>query len=312
MDEHTTRAGDTRGPLIILNASANSGRAAGLEVEIRGILETLGRDAEVVQTRSADEARRIIQEAARQQRGPIVACGGDGTVRSAATSLLDIEATIPLAILPLGTANDYAYNTLNLPRDMKAALEVALDGEPRKMDVAHLNDGWLVNAFGSGLDGNVAWDVHEMVEAKRPWAKGPARYAVSIINQLMLHYDRLPVLDITIDGRKLDRRQMLIAAVMIGPTTGGGFKMAPEADPCDGKLDVLLMRKMSRFKALMVMQLTKAGRHTGVRGVKMLRAQEISISSERTVQAHADGELVSATSFDIRVKPGALTVMCPR
>ena len=103
----------------------------------------------------------------------------------------------------------------------------------------------------------------------------------------MLHYDRLPVLDITIDGRKLDRRQMLITAVMIGPTTGGGFKMAPEADPCDGKLDVLLMRKMSRFKALMVMQLTKAGRHTGVRGVKMLRAQEINISSEHTVQARA-------------------------
>ena len=105
---------------------------------------------------------------------------------------------------------------------------------------------------------------------------------------------------------------MLITAVMVGPTTGGGFKMAPSADPEDGLLDVLLMRKMARLKALYVMQKTKEGKHEEIKGVKTMRARHIVISSERTILAHADGDHVSAMSFDIRVKPGALTVMCPR
>lgn len=301
----------TRKPLIILNASANSGRAAAVRSAVKEILGTLNSDAEVVETRTLEEADRAIKDAAQQRRGPIIACGGDGTVRSAASSLLNAGAPVPFGIVPAGTANDYAFNTLHLPSDLRAALEVALHGQPRRVDVARMNDGWLINAFGAGLDGNVAWDVKEMVETNKPWARGSARYTVSILRQIVLYYHRLPFLDMTIDGKHLGQRQMLLFAVMIGPTTGGGFKVAPDADPTDGKMDVLLMRRMPAPKALVVMPIAKAGKHTRMREVRMLRSREVKIRGARTIQAHADGDPVRAPGFDISVVPGGLTVMCP-
>ncbi len=302
----------TRKPLVILNASANMGRAAAVRSTVKGILETLDTDAEVLETRTLEEADRAIREAAEQRRGPIIACGGDGTVRSAASSLLDAGATVPFGIVPAGTANDYAFNTLRLPADLKAALEVALHGQPRAIDVARLNDGWLINAFGAGLDGNVAWDVKEMVEANKPWARGSARYTISILRQIVLYYNRLPILDMTIDGKDLGRRQMLLFAVMIGPTTGGGFKVAPDADPTDGRMDVLLMHRMPAPKALVVMPQAKAGKHTKMREVRMLLSKEVKIKGKSAIHAHADGDPVRADSFHIRVVPGGLTVMCSR
>jgi diacylglycerol kinase family enzyme len=119
-------------------------------------------------------------------------------------------------------------------------------------------------------------------------------------------------MDVTIDGKSLGRHQMLLMAVMIGPATGGGFQVAPGADPCDGKLDVLFMPKAGRLKALQTMVLAKNGRHTKLKALKMLRAESLDLQGKRPIQAHVDGDHVKETRYEIRVKPGALTVMTPR
>ena len=299
-------------PTVLLNMNAGSGRAGSLAESIRSILQEMNSDAAVIETRSVAEGRRAIQAAVAHGQGPLVVCGGDGTIVSAASSLLDAGSTLPLGIVPLGTGNDYAWHTLGLPQnDLRAALQVALHGRPRAIDVARVNDGWITNIFAAGLAGNVAWDVQEALAAGRWWARGAARYTISILRQILFYYHCLPVLEVRIDGAPWGTRQMLTLAAMIGPTSGGGYRLAPAADPYDGRLDILLMRRMPRLKALQVLPKTKTGRHIGERAVEMRQARQILIRSNRPVQAHVDGELLHAPSFDIRIVPAALTVMTP-
>ncbi|HUS17860.1 MAG TPA: diacylglycerol kinase family protein, partial [Chloroflexia bacterium] len=234
-------------PVVLLNANAGGGRSGQLEATIRAMLAEMSSDAEVITTGSIAAGRQAIQTALSQGRGPIVVCGGDGTVASAAASLLDAGSRQPLGIVPLGTGNDYAWHTLGVPRELRAALQVALAGRPRTIDVARVNDTWVTNIFAAGLAGNVAWDVQERLAAGRRWAQGPARYTISILRQILLYYHRLPVLEIRLDDQPWGTHQMLTLAAMIGPTSGGGYRLAPAADPYDGRLDLLLMRRMPRL-----------------------------------------------------------------
>lgn len=300
-----------RNPVIIVNRNANSGRSGSLSTTIRRLLKEIDSKAEIVETRTAKEGQEAIQAAATRGEGPVVVCGGDGTIRSAATTLLNMESRVPLGIVPLGTGNDYAFGTLGLPSDVGKALKVALQGRPRAIDVARANEEWVTNIFAAGLAGNVAWDVQDALAARRRWARGSARYTISILRQIMLYYRRLPLLEITVDGKAWGKRTMLNLAVMIGPTTGGGYKFAPEADPYDGSLDVVFMNEMPRLKALRALPKTKTGGHVGLKEVEIVRAQEVSVRCDQPIQAHIDGDPVRDQSYNLRVMPGALTVMTP-
>jgi diacylglycerol kinase (ATP) len=299
-------------PLIILNPGANRGRTSSLTATLQGLCRELGSDAQVVETWGVPESRRAVQEAAGAGRRPIIACGGDGTIHAVASSLLDIECPVPLGIIAAGSGNDYAHRTLALPRALRPALATALFGRPERLDVARLNDRWMINSFGTGIDANVAWDVRDMVESGRARVSGTMLYTVSAVKQVLFHYRRIPTLEITLDGRTWGTGRMLLTAAMIGPTAGGGFRLTPRANARDGQLDVLLARRMPQAKALFALPLAKAGRHGWLREVEMVHAREVGIRSARPVQAHMDCELISDRSFDIRIMPGALPVMVPR
>ncbi len=299
-------------PLIILNPGANRGRTSSLTATLQGLCRDLGSDAEVVETWGVDESRRVVEVAATAGRRPIVACGGDGTIQAVAGTLLDLGSPVPLGIIAAGSGNDYAHGTLALPRELRPALAAALYGRPERVDAARLNDRWMINAFGTGIDANVAWDVRDMVESGRARVGGTLLYTLSALKQVLFHYQRIPTLEITLNGRAWGTRRMLLLAVMLGPTAGGGYRLTPRASARDGQLDVLLARRMPQAKALFALPLAKAGRHGWLREVEMVHAREVAIRSARPVQAHMDGELISDRSFDIRIMPGALTVMVPR
>ncbi len=300
---------DTNRPLIILNAGANRGRTSSLAATLVGLCRDLGSLAEIATTGSVGESRHLVQIAAQQGRRPIIACGGDGTIHATAAALLDCGSSVPLGIIPAGSGNDYAHHALGLPTDLRAALTIALYGRPQPVDAARLNDGWLINAFGAGLDANVAWDVRDTVEAGHTHLRGEMLYTASALKQVLRYYHDLPLLTITLDERRYPARRMLLAAVMLGPTAGGGYRFTPAADPTDGLLDVLLARRMPQAKALCALPLARAGRHGWLREVEITRTRRVSIHSPTPVRAHIDGELISARHFRIELVAGALQVM---
>jgi YegS/Rv2252/BmrU family lipid kinase len=296
-------------PLIIVNPTANRGHTATLLPMITAAAEARG--ADVLETRIPGDGTRLAADAARRGHAPIVAVGGDGTIHEVATGILGSGCDVPLGIVPAGSGNDYATAAVLLPPDPAAALAVALGGQARRVDVARINDGWMLNAFGAGLDANVAWDARALATGRRMPVRGLALYTVAALRQILLHYHRLPQLDIAFDGETVMQGATLLAAVMVGPSTGGGYRLVPAARADDGLLDMCLSRRMMRPKALLALLLAKQGRHTGLREVRLLRGHEVQIRSARTIQIHVDGELLTGRNFDIRIQPGALQVMAP-
>ncbi len=299
----------THRPLIILNPAANSGQTHSLLPLIEA--QAARGQIEVLETRAPGDATRLAADAARRGHSPIVAVGGDGTIHEVGTGILDSGCDVALGIVPAGSGNDFANAALHLPSRPEEALAVALGGTPRRFDVARLNDGWLLNAFGAGIDANVAWDVRDLIRRRRTPLRGSALYTLSALRQIAFHYHRLPHLTITVDGEQVMDGVTMLAAVMVGPSAGGGYRLTPEAIPDDGLLDLCIARRMIRPKVLGALVLAKDGRHTKLREVRMLRGHSVQIRSPRPIQTHVDGELQTGRHFDITIHPGALAVMMP-
>jgi diacylglycerol kinase family enzyme len=146
---------------------------------------------------------------------------------------------------------------------------------------------------------------------RRTPLRGTALYTLSALRQIAFHYHRLPHLTITVDGELISEGVTMLAAVMVGPSAGGGYPLSPAARPDDGWLVRCISPRMPRPKVLGALVLAKGGRHTGLREVRMLRGRSVQIRSAHAIQTHVDGELQTGRHFDIEIRPAALAIMAP-
>lgn len=290
-------------PIVILNPASNRGRTRHLHRPLERALRD-GR-GELILTHSAEETEGTAARAAAAGR-PVVAVGGDGTIARVANGVLASGVRVPLGIVPAGNGNDYACETLKLPRDPLAALAIALDGKPVAMDVGQVNGRYFFNSLGVGLDANIAAAAEDL--KRYPFMHGQTLYWASTLRELFFHYDRCPELTIAVDGQPDASQLYAVAAISIGPTYGGGFHINPGADPHDGYFDVCIIRKPPLLRALRLLPMIEKGSHLNEPEVKRYRARTVTLASPTPIHAHLDGEVITAASFEAGIVPSALLV----
>lgn len=311
--------GERGQPVVILNPVGGRG----LGGRLRGAIERAlaGGRGELVLTRGPGDARRLAGEAASAERD-VVVVGGDGTIGEAANGMLRagdaatgdtgagvVAHRIALGVVPAGTGNDYAYETLRLPHDPLAALELALTAEPSAIDVGVVNGRYFVNALGVGLDANIAATAERL--KRYPMMRGRTLYWAASLTELLLRYSHCPQLTVTYDGAAAPSRRYALADISIGPTYGGGFRINPDADPTDGELDVCTIWKPSLPRALRLLPMVERGRHVDQPEVARRRVRHIVLEADRPIHAHLDGEVISAARFEASILPAALLVRRP-
>ena len=291
-------------PIVILNPMGANGRARRLRPSIERALR--GGRGELCLTTAPRDATRIAREAAESGRD-VVVVGGDGTIAEAAGGILAAGRRVALGIVPAGTGNDYAFEAVRLPREPLMALVRALTGTPVPMDVGMVNGRYFINALGVGIDANIA---HTAERLKRlPFLRGQTLYWTATLNELLLHYDRCPQLTVSYDGQPAgDMRHFALAAVSIGPTYGGGFRINPDADPSDGYFDLCTIWKPPLSRALRLLPMVEKGRHLGEPEVTRARVHRVILESAAPIHAHLDGEVITGTRFEAHILPGALLV----
>jgi diacylglycerol kinase family enzyme len=100
---------------------------------------------------------------------------------------------------------------------------------------------------------------------------------------------------------------------MLGKTTGGGFTLSPSADPCDGRLDVCLIREVGTLTFLRYVPKVIRGTHVGLPPVEVFQANRVEVQSMAGPPiVHLDGELRNADSDTVMVeiRPGMLPILC--
>lgn len=290
-------------PVVILNPQGNRGRAGRLRKPLEKALA--GGKGELALTQAPRDAEAIAREAAAAGRD-VVAVGGDGTITEAANGVLSSGQRVAFGAVPAGSGNDYAYETLKLPHDPLRALDIALHGEPRPMDVGQVNGRYFLNALGVGLDANIAAAAEKL--KKYPLMRGQTLYWTASLRELLFHYDLCPRLTVHYDEQRTEQRDYALAAVSIGPTYGGGFRINPEADPRDGLFDLCTIWKPSLPRALRLLPMVEKGKHLHEPEVSRARVRHVMMESERLIHAHLDGEVMMERRFEAHILPGALLV----
>lgn len=250
------------------------------------------------------DAMRQARAFARRGVDLLMAVGGDGTVNQVVNGALRTEWDGALAVIPQGTANDFAAG-LGIPEDADEALEVALSGVPRRLDVGRLNGRYFVNVSTGGF-GAVASE-EASPEAKR--LLGPWAYVATGVREFVeLTPSRVRVR--TPSGLLYDG-DITLFAVGNGKRTGGGNLVTPRAELDDGELDVLIVPGMSRMEFLALIPDLRAGSHLDNPLIKYYRARRVRVESESELSVNADGEPTRGTRFMYGVEAGRLRTMTP-
>lgn len=294
-------------PVVILNPTANRGNMAHHRALIQHYLQH--EQGEYVETTRQGEARERARQAALQGQG-VIAVGGDGTVHEVVNGLLETERRVPFGIIAAGSGNDFAWQTLKLPRDPAEAVERAFRGRLIEVDAGVVNGCYFANSFSVGIDADIAVAAGWM--KKYPFMSGERLYYTTTVRQLLFGYHRCPWLQFQLDGinphANSPQRRYVLMAVTNGPTYGAGFRINPTADHQDGLFDVCTIDYTPLLRALKLLPQVQRGEHAALPEVTFYRAKTVSIEAVQPVNIQRDGETTSATRYDAHILPKALWV----
>ena len=287
---------------VIFNpsAGARSGpREPATEATIAAVLEAVGLSAEILITQSPDEARAMTGEAVRAGCELVVAAGGDGTIAVVATELLGTETA--LGVLPLGSIMNIP-RMLGLPRELPAAAAVLASGAVRTIDVGETRGRPFFEAGSVGM--NAA-----MFREARKWEEGDRTSVLRTI-WVALRY-RPARMRVELDDRIVQTRGLTII-VSNGPYTGAGMTVAPGARLDDGRFDVRVFERFSKWELVRHLGSIAFGRRAYAPSIRTFRSTFARISSRHPLPARADSRDLGTTPVEFRVRPGALRVVVPR
>ena len=284
---------------VIVNPTAGGGRALRALPAIRTELDRLGADYRVIETASADHARKeaVAAVGAGEKVG---ALGGDGLLGTVAGDLCGSE--VPLAILPGGRGNDLA-RVLGIPTDPTEAARVAVEGEERAIDVGEANGKTFVGIASLGVDSDA-----NRIANEAKLVKGNLVYLYAAVRALAQWRDAN--FEVTVDGRPHTFRG---CQVVVGNSKayGGGMYALPHAELDDGLLDVLVTTHKRKLGLLKLTVKSFTGSHVDDPVLRFLRGREVEVRADRPFDVYADGDPVAELPVKIRVAERVLRVMVP-
>lgn len=299
--------------LVITNADAGTAD----EENLAAALKVLRAEAsvEVCATSNPGELDGVLHRAGSRR---IVVAGGDGSLHAVVAALhrrQELRRSV-LGLLPLGTGNDFARG-VGIPLDVEQAARVVLDGTPRPMDLVVDEVGEIVvNSVHVGAGANASrrgqrWKgrLHSVGVGKANLGK--LGYPIGAL----LTAWKPPIIRVRIevDGRcVIDLDQpILMAAVGNGTSVGGGAELTPEADPGDGRVDVMISRSTGPVARLAYAVRLGFATHHERDDVTYLRGSTVSVSGG-PFWCSADGEIYGPERHRTwRVESGAYAMVLP-
>ena len=289
---------------VIVNPTAGKGKGAAAGRLVFETFARLGVAAVDLSGRDMDEAlangRHAIESAAVQG---VVVVGGDGMAHLGVN--LCAGTNVPLGIIGVGTGNDSA-RSLGMPVDdaVQAAEFIASRvAIPKRFDAIKLHSStgqhWVMGTASAGFDALVNQRANQM-----SWPKGPRRYEVAMVLELMKFKPLQYTLEV--DGKHRKIEAMLCAAAN-APAFGGGMLIAPGAKMDDGLLDVFIVHKISRAELIKIFPSVYTGGHVSHPAVEIVRAKHVKIDSGQ-MPAYADGEAVGRGPLEAQLVAGAIWV----
>ena len=293
--------------LFIINPAAGSrDRTEKYTKNIQKVCDARGLSYRIEVSAAPGDCCRIARQAAQTgEEYRIYACGGDGTLNEVVAGVAGYD-NASVTCYRGGSGNDFVK--IFGDADAFLDLERLLDCKETTFDLMRCNDDICLNICSVGLDARIGTDVSNY--KRLPLLSGFRAYAVSTLINVVRGIGEHYVVEI--DGEKIDGEQTMICACN-GRYYGGGFNPVPFADPCDGLLNVLLVKKVSRLQVPTVIGKYKSGRFQELPHlVRHFRVKELTIHCDAPTPINLDGELRTAETVHIRLAEEKVRFFYPK
>lgn len=294
---------------FIINPKSSSGRGIRHWWTVKDELDRQNIAYTAEFTKQEGHAIELAEQICSENEGikNIVVLGGDGTLNEVINGIVNFD-DVTLGYIPSGSSNDLA-RSLGIPKDPLKSLSNVL--KPNKFiyldygEITFLDNDIKPRRFGCssgiGYDAGVCEEVQRSALKKRLNRFGAGKFIYLAIAVKQLFSIKLQDATITVDRIKTNKyKKVLLVSNMIHKYEGGGLKMAPEADPTDGKLSICLVHGIPRAVMALVFPSILFGKHVKVKGVETFNCSDIEIQLDRKFAVHTDGE-VPAFSSHIKV-----------
>ena len=281
------------------------GRRRGHEVleAVTPVFDAAGAKLDVRVTTHAGHARELAQSTDLQSYAGLVVLGGDGTIHEVVNGLLRRadDAATRLALIPAGSGKSIMMH-LDCLDPIEAARRIVA-GDVKPIDVMRVTtDGEIVHALNI-----VGWAgvVDINITAERLRVLGPTRYTLAALSHILRAKRRRA--KIILDEQTIEDDFTLVIACNTR-FTGRGMLAAPEADMSDGKVDVILVRRATRWQFFQMLNKVFNGSHIELPCVELYQVKSFRIEPTSQDPLNLDGEITGLTPVSATVLPGAISV----
>jgi YegS/Rv2252/BmrU family lipid kinase len=284
--------------LFVINPISGGKEKTDWETHIRNYFKTSPHDMEFfLLTGNGDESSiKYHLDSVKPDR--VVAVGGDGTVKMIAEIVQN--KGLPLAIIPAGSANGMAKE-LNIPNDVETALDIAINGEVRSIDVITINDKEIcIHLSDLGLNAMLV-KYFEASKKRGMWGYGKAIFRVLWEKQKMY-------VTIATDDAEIKRKAYMVVLAN-ARKYGTGANINPEGDVSDGFFEIVIVRKLNVIEILKAILTNKTFEK---RRIEVIKTQKAMISVLKRAYFQVDGEYRGKiTNLSASIGPSKLKLLQP-
>lgn len=257
-------------------------------------------------TQSKEDAIEYIKDiASLKEQVRLYACGGDGTLYDVVNGVFGHD-NIEIGAFPLGSGNDFVrfFDENELFLDIQSQV----NANAVSLDLIKCGNNYAINQCSMGLDAEIC--AKQYAFKKIPFINGELAYMIASVFCLLRRSNN--DFTITIDDEKVIKDRVLFAVCANSRYYGGGFKCAPLAEPDDGLIDCVIIKKdMSTLRLLPLLNEYKRGNHLSWDRTIFTRAKKIKIQSEKIAAVNIDGESRYVNECEVEIIPKAIKFLLP-
>lgn len=295
---------------IITNPTSGRGRGSRTAAAVASILRARSRSVDVFATKQTGDAHQVTLDVSAIGDPPacVVACGGDGTIQEVAHALATRKTSLgdrcpALGLAPAGRCNDFA-RALGVGKDPATIADILTTGSPTALDLGLVNGRHFCTVATVGVDAEISRYVDTM--------RMPLTGTLAYLYGAMCVLARYKPLTLHLRGDFDEiRRPIFLASSANTSSYGGAIRIAPDASPTDGFLDICVVDAVHPFRVPRLVGAILRGKHTRKPEVHILRTRQLHIDATETLAIWADGERVAETPATLSAAPQAIRVILP-
>lgn len=249
---------------------------------------------------SINDAMKLINQSTEY----ILIAGGDGTVNRVVTSMKKNNIDLPIAIIPSGTANDFA-TMLGCDSSIRRACEQAITGDVRHIDLGKANEHYFVNVLSTGL----FTDVSQRTPTYLKNTFGKLAYYVGGVQEL----PKFNIMRVKLQNETVYIEDNALIIFVFNGKTAGNIKLAQHSDVADGLLDVVIIKGDNFAESIQtIFHFVSGSKRKYPKGVIHLKAESINIDTLVPIQFDIDGEQGPTSPLEISCVKNGLRVIIPK